>query len=134
MKITVLALLCLSLSAFAARINCRVADDGDDRYLCRKVIDLSKVITIDCIKGPKDSYEADLCENAIFTDSDNHTLNCQSPADGWEYFLCTRVPDTNKLVTINCLGDLKDDYQLKLCEKVDVDDQLAMRGRIPKKH
>lgn len=134
MKFPVLILLSLSSSAFAAKMNCRIDDDGEDRCLCRSIIDLTKVTYIDCIKGPKDSYEAELCDDAVFTDSDNHRLNCKSPVDGWEYFLCTSVPDTNKLVFINCLGDLKNEHEHKLCENVDIYDQLAMRGRIPKKH
>lgn len=64
-------LLCISsTTAFALRIDC-TADQVRRRYVstCRKVLDLTKyrdqhtISYLDCVTGPQDGYESQLCSS-----------------------------------------------------------------------
>jgi hypothetical protein len=132
MKLFAIILCFFSTSVFADNINCLgELEDGYQVSICKNVIDLSKVRTINCMAELEDGYQAAICVNAI-NPSTRKKLNCHRPQDGYEYNLCTIVPEPQSIHMVNCLGELEDGYQVNRCENVDVEAQRALWVRLKK--
>ncbi len=122
------------LNAFAANMNC--LDKNADKYLCTQVVDLSKLIYIDCLGDLGDGFEENLCSNITIPAEDGTDVIFDCLKDGKNtndpYIIdrCSKLPNPSSVTKVNCMEELEDGYQVNLCKSVDSVEQESVLKKL----
>ncbi len=123
-----------STLSFAATINC--IDKRENNSLCTEVIDLSKLSYVNCLDEIGDGFEANLCANITIPaeDGSDMVFNClengKNTIDPYIIDRCSRLPNPNSVVTVNCWEVLDEGYENRLCFSVDTNEQESVRKKL----